>query len=381
MQDSMLELIVACVGFLFITFIICNIKGKNNITKKKEDFKNCPITQSEYNSLTNTWDEAVVSGDLDYIPKLYSPKLKSFTNDIVNKIGNCYDDNLGVNKYSEGDCPNCEYAKNLFKHMDFNSDKNLGFGPLSNYCPNSLNSPGAQICLRKLTAGMQDIRNLTTAQLQSQLSAVALETEAVGKNSQQLAANVDTKIKRDYIDYYLKHHKPYEDAAHKFRKGIGAIDQLNNTYQPPKINTKQRALSDEPISQLTLPMMALKPLFGHYQFDGVHLKTIMLGQNNIIRATDNDIDKLMRSQISIDENGIYIQYEDGTEQSGISYESIMSIPNIKNTSGVGYRLTGQNGIYELHPESEDSLYLKINMTTNTSSSQFMQNTVYLLTKM
>jgi len=82
----------------------------------------------------------------------------------------------------------------------------------------------------------------------------------------------------------------------------------------------------------------------------------------------------------LEDTGLYIQYADGTEQNGLAFTSVKNIPNIKTSQELAYRLTGQNGTYDLHPISDNILYLKITMTANVLPSQFMYGVTYLLNK-
>lgn len=380
MQNSILEIIVTCIGFLFVVFIICNIKGK----KQLEKFDNDCITQSEYNSLTKTWNTVHNSNNDDYVSKLYSPKLQGLMDRLDNKASKCHDSNKLVNKYSDGDCPNCQYAQNLFKHMDFDKNHNLGFGSMSNYCPNSLNAPGAQICLRNLRAGTIDIRNMTTKQVNQMLNKLETANNRVNEHQQQISNKIDQKLKRDYVDYFLKHHEPYEKATANFRQGTATLDAINKTYVAPEIdNGYYNDINNINNVPIEAGMDSIQPYYGHYQFDIVHLKTIMKEPNSqdvLIKVTNDDINKLLNSKISIDGNGIYIQYNTG-EQSGLSYTSILNIPNTKNNSLPAYKLIGTKGEYEMHPDTDNNLYIKINNTTDIQPTQFIQGMTYLITKM
>jgi hypothetical protein len=375
MNDSLLELIVLCIGFVFIIFIICNIQTKRH--KEYFETSKCLMTQPEYNSLSNSWETSKTSDNVDYIPKTYIPKLERLSNKIGNKIENCYDNNNAVDKDSSGDCPDCRYAKNLFKHMKFSPEHNLGFGSLSTYCPNSLNAPGAQLCLRKLHSSVTDVKNLSTIQLQSQLNNIAKENNKATEHSELLTKNIDSKLKKQYVDYYLTYHKPYEDASHKFRKGIGTIDELASTMHPPMIDIEQHDMSN--ITGVDATKNDIKHLHGHYNFDFIHLQTVMKA-NTQIQINDDDINKLAQSNIVLEDTGLYIQYADGTEQNGLAFTSVKNIPNIKTSQELAYRLTGQNGTYDLHPISDNILYLKITMTANVLPSQFMYGVTYLLNK-
>lgn len=400
-----LEIVVTVIGILFVLFILCNIKIKTSKERRKEDFDgdldscepntpgrvSCPITQGEYNNLNNKWKNYVDTKDSDMLKTGYIADLSALSNSIGQQISQCHDDDVRVERDSDGDCPNCDYAKKLFGLMDFDSNKDIGFGPLSNYCPNSLNVPGAQVCLRKLKANASDITELTETHRQFLIDNVKKENNELGTQMDSLKKNVDDKLERDYVKTYLLHHHKFDTAVKDFRKGDLEFEEVVKAQESlPEIKELEEGQtmvnntsgSDNAIGgQSNQLKEELKPLYGSYLFDVPHTREILINQKDEklnYEVTENHMSKLFRSTIEFNDNGFYIHYDDGTAPTGITIDNVSKVPNPKSNQ-IAYKISGGMGTYEIYPD-EYYLYVKIISSGYINPMEFLEGKTYLISK-
>lgn len=359
MNDSTVNYIILLLVCLFIIYIVSN----STLKFKKESFylieneeKNneppsCQITTQEYNDLGTEWQNYLDSPTPSTMELGYATKMGNMTNKINQHMEVCFDNDGSVNKLSDGNCPDCQYAKDLFRHMDFNANHDLGFGSMASFCPNSLDSPGAQICLRNLKKSTTGIRQLSDEHTQQLVNTIAKENEILNKNISAIKTNVDDKLERDYVKSYLTYHKNYENAVNNYRIGEGTIDNVVTSMQPPQLQLNTTIMSDDKI----IPFMNL---FGDYQLDVIHARTMLL--NKGIRETEIN-QTLLNTNINIGLKGINFMNE------LIPYGEIMEIPNTKSNEKA-YRSEHEIKNIDIMPVDDNQIYLTIN------------NDIYLLDK-
>ena len=399
-----LEIVVTVIGILFVLFILCNIKIKSSKERRKEDFNtdlnscdpntpgkiSCPITQAEYQNLNNKWQNYVESKNSDHLESNYIADLSKLSERIGQQIGQCHDDDVRLDKDSNGDCPNCDYTKKMFGLMDFDSNKDIGFGPLSGYCPNSLNVPGAQVCLRKVKANASDITELTNSHREYLVDEVTKENKELGLQMDGLQKTVDDKLERDYVKTYLLHHHKFDIATRDFRKGDIEFEEVIKAQetlpeiQAPENGTNVSAssgASDTIGGQTQEFKKVLRPLYGTYLLDVPHTKEILLNQrdeNLNYQITEEHMSKLLSATVKFDENGFYLQYADRTEPIGIKIDTVSKVPNPKSNEDA-YQISGGMGTYEIYPD-EYYLYVKIISSAYINPTEFLEGKTYLISK-
>lgn len=414
---KLLEIVVTLIGILFVLFIICNLKiptlsnnNKNNRNnnntvniRNKEKFNTdidepvfnlescesgatgrveCPMTQSRLDSLKSKWNTYISTQNPEDITSGYAADVTALSNHICDKTAQCYDDDIGVEYASAGDYPSCSHVKQLFGVLDLDNDHDSGFGKLSGYCPHSLNVPGAQVCLRKLKATVSDVKDITDEHRQYLVDKIGEENDKLSTSIDALKENIDKKLERDYVKYYLDHHKKYDNAIKDFRKGELEFSEVEKARAPPEIGEPPENNSNNDLGGLMGGDNAdVSPLYGDYLFDVPHTREILrnMTDNELnIQVTEADIDTLLNASISFDDNGMFIQYADNTEPNGLIFDKVLTVPNPK-TEQPAYQISGGNGTFELYPDG-DMLYVKVVMTGNILPTQFLKDLTYLLTK-
>jgi len=381
MKDSVLEFIVLVIGFIFVIYILCNLGKTNQIKKEKFDVTTCPITENDYQNLTNKWNQYIDSSNPNDLIDGYSKELDKVSLKISSKVGDCHDNDLKVNKESDGDCPNCQYAKNLFRHLNFDAGHNLGFGAVGQYCPNSLKYPGAQVCLQKLRNSTIDIKQITDEQRQFLVNQVKEENMLLDKNMKTLEEKIDKKLERDYIKNYLVYHNNYKTTVDNYRQNTASLNNIDTMMQPPMIEPEKKEIKKFDMGVTTVPTEILNTLYGDYYFEPNHTQAVLKDVANLetnMQVTNNDIDRLLRSRVVLDDTGFFILYEDNTEQNGIVIDEVKEIKNIKS-SEKAYQIIGPLGTYNLYP-SGNQLYVNIVLTGNLLPYQFISGVTYLLTR-
>lgn len=386
MKDVILEMFILVIGSLMLLFIICNLKTQKNTPKENFEIDKCTLTQSEYNSLKQSWNNAHSNNTATQIEKSYEPKLDKLTTKLSERVATCYDNDKSLSKDSKGDCPNCNYVKNLFGHLDFNSDHDLGFGPLQSYCPNSLNAPGAQVCLYSLKNNMADISKLTSEQIQQLTNDLKTSNGNINATVSTLAPEIEKKIKRDYVDGFLKYHQPFELSVYATRKSMENHSSIPLHMQPPTIEIpKEHSIMETAYAANQMNKLAMKNLniFGKYKMDTEHLKQIVRTNNNNGNSfvSDYDLNKIANSTITIGDGGITIEYTDGTEPYIFTTDDIEVIKNPYNQSIDGYRLFSINDTYDLFKVDESKLYISVFHTKATKSYLLLKDFNYLLNKL
>jgi hypothetical protein len=421
---KLLEIVVTVIGILFVSYVIYNLRipaenNSNNIdnnrstninnnrntnrntninnnvnNRNKEDFEidinscepsatgkvDCPMTESRFNSLKAKWDNYVTTQNPEDIASGYATDISALSNQICNKAGQCYDDDVGVETASTGDYPSCSYVKQLFGVLDLDNEHDSGFGALSGYCPHSLNVPGAQVCLRKVRATVSDIKTVTDEHRQYLVDEITKENDKLSTSIDALKENIDKKLERDYVKYYLNHHKKYDNAIKDFRKGELEFSEVENARQLPKIREPSEN-NDDSGTSMEGSTVDVSPLFGNYLFDVPHTREILrnVANNELnMQVTEADIDALLSANIVFDNSGMFIQYADDTEPNGLIFDKVIKVPNPKSEQE-GYQISGAMGTYELYPDTE-LLYVKVIMTGNILPTQFLKDMTYLLTK-
>ena len=313
MKDSTLEIFTLLIGCLIVIFIICNVKTKYpNKIQEKFELDKCVLAQSEYNSLKTSWNSTRTDNTATQIEQTYEPKLAKLSKKLGDSVANCYDKDKTLSKDSEGDCPNCNYVKNLFGHLEFDSNHDLGFGPLNSYCPNSLNSPNAQVCLHSIKNTLGDISKLTSEQIQILTNDLKKGNSNVMATGTTIAAEIDKKLKRDYVDGFLKYHQPFESSVYDTRKSMENHSVIANNMKPPTIEIpKEHSIMETAYAATQLNKIAMKNLniFGKYKMDVEHLKQIVRNNNNNGNTfiLDYDLNKLLNSTITIGDGGITVE--------------------------------------------------------------------------
>jgi hypothetical protein len=379
MKDSVLEFIVLVIGFIFVICIMCNLGRSDRINKEKFDVTTCPITENDYQNLKSKWNQYIDSSDPNDLINEYSKELDKMSIKISNKVADCHDNDLKLNKASDGDCPNCQYAQNLFRHLDFDAGHNLGFGAVGQYCPNSLNYPGAQVCLQKLRNSTTDIKKITDEQRQYLINQVKEENMLLDKNMQTLEDNIDKKLERDYIKNYLVYHNNYKTTVDNYRQNIASLNNIDIMMQPPIIEEDNKEIKQYNMGVTTIPKEILTTLYGNYYFEPSHTQAVLKDVANLetnMQVTNDDIDKILRSRLVLDDNGFFILYDDNTEQNGIVIDEVKEIKNTKS-SEMAYQIIGPLGTYNLYPAG-NQLYVKVVLTGNLLPYQFISGVTYLL---
>jgi flagellar motility protein MotE (MotC chaperone) len=382
MKDSVLELIVLVIGFIFVLYILCNLGRTDQIKKENFNVTTCPITENDYQNLTNKWNQYLDSSDPNDLIDGYSKELDKMSIKIGNKIGKCHDNDLRVNKDSDGDCPNCQYAKNLFRHLDFDADHNLGFGTLGQYCPNSLNYPGAQVCLQKLRNSSTDIKKITDDQRQFLINQVKEENLLLDKNMQTLEDKIDKKLERDYIKNYLVYHNNYKTTVDNYRQDSASLNNIDTMMQPPTIEEEEKKeINKFDMNITTVSKQNLSTLYDDYYFEPNHTQEVLKNVANLennMQVTDNDINTLLRSRVVLDNTGFFILYDNDIEQNGIIIDEVKKINNIKSSENA-YQIIGPMGTYNLYPVG-NQLYVNVVLTGNLLPYQFISGVTYLLAR-
>lgn len=380
MKDSVLYNIVSLIGVLFIIFILFN--SNFNTKREKEKFNdvdnaNCLMTQTQHNNLKTDWDNYIESSDMTDFNDKYYKKLDDITTNVNTRLKSCYDNDTAVNLLSDGDCPNCEYAQSLFRHVDLDSDHNLGFGAMSSYCPYSLDVSKSQMCLRDMRGGTTDIKKMTHTYNQQLIDVNKQENQKIDETLKELEESVDKKLERDYVKQYLDYHKPFENTVNNYRTGDGSVDDIELAMKIPEyedpLNSSNNSNNGESIDT-----MSLEPLFGAYYFDPTHTKAVLVEDKNLdinIQITEEDVNKLISSSVSFSRDGFNIIYND-SEQGGTSIENINEVINTKSKEKA-YQITGSGGTYSIYPNGNE-LYVSVVSTDNILPYNLLQGVSYLL---
>lgn len=367
MQDSIVNCVILILVFAFILYIVCNSNLKlNKLTVRgRERFEQtpestpvptlCHVTRQEYNDLGTEWQNYLDSPSPETLQSGYATKVGELSTKINTQMGNCFDSDKTVNALSGGDCPNCQYAKNLFRHLDLDANHDLGFGAMNSYCPNSLNAPGAQVCLRNLKRSTTGIGQLSNQHTQELIDELSEENRRLSDNAVSMKLKIDDKLDRDYVKSYLTYHKNFQNSLDNYRVGNGQMEEVIGNMKPPVIDMGGiNSVNDSGVNddQSNDPNV-LSHLFGNYKYDSDHTMAMLLTDG----ISEQLIYAVMDATITISSSGISIINHSQTAPKNVAYSfgTITEIPNIKS-SEKAYSCEYSEMRMEFHPAGEQLFF-------------------------